>query len=173
MNSFRITRSFSRFAAASLMLVAMIAGASQAFAARASNDDRRDATIISRLPFSENIDTTGATNAPHDPVSCVGALDGATVWYQFTPRRNMHITANTFGSTYDTVLSVWTGGALRQPLTPVACNDDSANDYGWSLQSFVEFNAAANVTYYIMVGSFYGGPGGSLTLNLQQFSPVR
>jgi hypothetical protein len=48
----------------------------------------------------------------------------------------MGIEANTFGSDYDTTLSVYTGS--RGALTQIACNDDAD-----LLQSLVRFNATA------------------------------
>ena len=59
----------------------------------------------------------------------------------------MAIEANTFGSNYDTTLSVYTGS--RGSLMQLACNDDSG-----SLQSRIRFDAVAGTTYYFMVSSF-------------------
>src|SRR4029450_2126014 len=86
-----------------------------------------------------------------------------TVWYVFTPTRSAIIGANTFGSDYDTTLSVYTGspGALTQ----IACNDDSGN-----LQSAVGFEATAGTAYFLMVGSYASGSGGSLFLQVESIA---
>jgi hypothetical protein len=67
--------------------------------------------------------------------------------------------ANTFGSDYDTTLSVYTGS--RGSLTQIACNDDFD-----SLQSKVTFNAAAGEMYFFMVGAFESDPGGNLVFSV-------
>jgi len=126
-----------------------------------TNDDVDDATVIAALPYTNSQDTTEATADPDDP-ECVG--DDHSVWYSFTPADDLEVLADTFGSDYDTTLSVYTGpvGALVQ----VACNDDS-----FSLQSRVLFNAEAGVRYLFMIGSFDSAPGGALVLNVDEAPP--
>jgi hypothetical protein len=145
------------------MLMILAFGLSQPFAVLAAppNDDFDDATLITELPFTDSTDTSEATRAGDDPL-CVG--EGSTVWYAFTPNQDMSITADTFGSDYDTILSVYTG--WRGNLFPIACNDDTA-----SLQSRVAFDAMANETYYIMVGAFGDMPGGNLVFNVYVSPP--
>jgi hypothetical protein len=77
----------------------------------------------------------------------------------------MRIEANTFGSDYDTTLSVYTGE--RGNLTQIACNDDA----GGTLQSRVRFDASAGETVFFMVGSFGSGPGGSLVFTVDVAPP--
>ena len=135
-----------------------------AFAQPPSNDDFANATVIPSLPFQDYYqDTTEATSSPSDPLSCPdfgGGPDGATVWYSFTPSKDMKVRADTEGSaldeefkTYQIVLSVWTG----QPgnFSPVACNDYTP----WA-GSQVVFDAVKGVPYYFMIGTANGGPGG-------------
>lgn len=81
----------------------------------------------------------------------------------------MDIAANTFGSNYDTVLSVYTGsrGALAQ--VPNACNDDYNG-----LQSQVQFSATGGTTYYFLIGfccGFGSNGGGYLMFSVQQYVP--
>jgi len=57
----------------------------------------------------------------------------------------MRVEPNTFGSDYDTTLSVHVGRSSA--LVQFACNDDTG-----SLQSRVRFDAVASVTYYLKVG---------------------
>jgi hypothetical protein len=85
--------------------------------------------------------------------------DGATVWYVYTPSASGYINANTFGSDYDTTPSVYTGSPGT--LTEIACSDDAT-----STASRVVIPLTAGVTYYFMVGSFFGGPGGNLVFNV-------
>jgi len=130
---------------------------SLATAAPPSNDNFDGATAVTTpLPFIDNINTVEATTAPDDP-SCAG--QGPTVWYSFTPSEDTRIQAKTFGSDYDTTLSVYTGtsGSLSQ----INCNDDAGGT-----QSSVIFNAVAGQTYFFMVGAFGSGPGGNLVFTV-------
>jgi hypothetical protein len=130
--------------------------------AQPANDDFDDATIVTEpLPYTDSTSTVDATTAPDDP-ECAG--NGHTVWYRFTPSTDMRLDANTFGSDYDTTLSVYTGS--RGALTQIACNDDFD-----SLQSRVVFNATAGTTYFLMAGSFFESPGGNLVFTVQEAPP--
>lgn len=132
-----------------------------AYAAPPTNDDFDAATVIGTLPFNDVLDTSEATTAADDP-DCGG--NGSTVWYAFTPSGDTGVMANTFGSDYDTTLSVYTGP--RGSLTQLACNDDFD-----SLQSKVTFNAAAGETYFFMVGAFESDPGGNLVFSVDIAPP--
>jgi hypothetical protein len=125
-----------------------------------ANDDFDNATVITSLPFTNTISTIDATQALDDPVpTCAAGGQGPTVWYAFTPSKNMMIQANTFGSDYDTDLLVYTG--TRGNLTELACNDDAAG-----FQSSVTIGLARGQTYFFMVGAFGSGPGGTLVFNM-------
>lgn len=128
-----------------------------------TNDDFNNATIIQSIPFTASEDASVATTAPDDPFSCFGA--NQTVWFTFTPPANIRLEANTFGSNYDTTLSVYTGS--RGALTLIACNDDSNN----TVQSRVRFDAVAGTTYYFMVSSLYPVSSANLVFNLLQGPP--
>jgi hypothetical protein len=145
-----------------LTVPALVVLAASPAIAQPANDDFDSATVVPGLPFTDQVNTTEATTAADDP-ECAG--QGATVWYSFTPTEDLRVEANTFGSDYDTTLSVYTGapGALTQ----IACNDDAAG----SVQSRVRFDATAGETYFFMVGSFASGPGGNLTFNLDVAPP--
>lgn len=153
---------FRPFASLMLALAVTFAGVSPALAAPPSNDDFNSATTVTEpLPFSDAINTVEATTAGDDP-DCFG--QGPTVWYAFTPSQDVLIQANTFGSDYDTTLSVYTGS--QGNLTQLDCNDDFN-----SLQSAVTLNAVANQTYYFMVGTFASGPGGNLSFTVREPPP--
>lgn len=121
------------------------------------NDDFNDATVIQSFPFTTTENVTNATVAPDDPF-CV--TRNQTVWFAFTPTQNMRLEANTFGSNYDSTLSVYTG--TRGTLTSLGCNDDSNG----TLQSRVRFDAVAGTTYYFEVSSFFPISGANLVFNL-------
>lgn len=146
-----------------LVFVLMWLAVPSANALPPTNDDFDFATTVTEpLPFSDAINTVEATTAADDP-DCFG--QGPTVWYSFTPSTDIRIQANTFGSDYDTTLSVYTG--TRGDLTQIACNDDAAG----SVQSSVVFDAAAGQTVFFMAGAFGGGPGGNLVFTVQVAPP--
>ena len=126
------------------------------------NDDFGSPIVISAVPFTNAQTTTKATTAADDPF-CAGSSH--SVWYAFTPPTDMRVEINTFGSDYDTTLSVYTG--TRGALTQIACNDNS----GRTSQSRVRFDASAGVTYWIMAASYYYWSGGHLVLNLLPAPP--
>jgi photosystem II stability/assembly factor-like uncharacterized protein len=149
------------------------------------NDNFANAINITTLTFTDGKDSSGATTESTDPTppsTCVtqftaaqgntgGHPNGAynTIWYKFTPIFSANLSVDTSGSTYDTVLSIWTGSAGS--LVNVACNDDI--NPGIVLQSQLQgVPLTAGTTYYIVVSSF-GPPdpnpialGGLSQLNL-------
>jgi hypothetical protein len=118
------------------------------------NDVFGSAVVAGALPFTATLSTVEATAAVDDP-SCFG--NETSVWYAFTPVISAPITAETFGSDYDTTLSVYTG--TQGSLTQIACNDDA----GASVQSQIRFPVAGGSTYYFMVA---GTDGGSLVFTI-------
>ncbi len=127
------------------------------------NDDFSTPVIINDFPYTNVQTTTKATRAWDDPF-CTGSTN--TVWYAFTPASDMRVEFNTFGSDYDTTLSVYTG--TRGALTPIGCNDNAAG----TSQSRVRFDAHAGVTYWIMAGGYYWWSTGRLQLNLLEAPPA-
>lgn len=128
--------------------------------AEPSNDDFASATLVAEpLPFTDQISTADATTAAEDPY-CAGR--GATVWYSYTPTASGRVNANTFGSDYDTTLSVYTG--QQAPLHQLWCNHLRPH----ALHSSVTWEAVAGTTYHLMVGSYSDGPGGNLSLTVKE-----
>ncbi len=98
---------------------------------------------------------------------------GPDVWYRFSVDCDGPVTIDTFGSAFDTVLSVHTD--CPPALTPanlalsshtVACNDDAQGTY----QSRVTFNALRNQTYLLRIAG-YGGSEGDFVVNLAYADP--
>jgi hypothetical protein len=152
-----------KIAFAAIISTLVLLGALTVAFAQTSNDNFDDATIIGELPYTDTLDTTSATRDYDDPITCYE--QDHTVWYTFTPSSDMRCEVNTFGSDYDTVLSVYTGS--RGELNEIACNDDVID-----LQSLVRFDAIAETTYYIMVGSLgISSSGGNLVLTVDIAPP--
>ena len=121
------------------------------------NDDFDDAVSVTALPFTHTVNTGSATAAADDPAgSFCDPAPEHTVWYRFTATQNGRINVNTVRSDYDPGLSLYTG--TRGDLTSVAC----ASFYG-----SLTFEALAGQTYFILIGSAVGEPGGNLILNVR------
>ena len=120
----------------------------------------------------------GATKQAGEP-DHAGNPGGASIWYKWTSPKSNAYTFNTVGSSFDTLLAVYTGTDVAD-LTPVASNDDTAG----STTSSVVFQAPQGTTYYIAVDGALQGNGqaaqGTVVLNevedgtlpvLNDFSP--
>ncbi len=127
-----------------------------------ANDACATPAVIAALPFSSDVDTTGATVDAGDPTNsncaCMPAV--GSVWYQFTPAQNGLLSIDTFGSAFDTAIDVWTGtcGALTQ----ATCDDDFAN----SLRSRVLLQVTGGTTYVIEITGCLVGEQGALHLTV-------
>ncbi len=111
-----------------------------------------------------NVGSTHESGEPnHAPDNGAGTR---SVWYQWQAAASGPAQVTTAGSTYDTVLAVYTGNAVNS-LTAIGKNDDV--NPGVTLTSSVSFNAVAGTTYRIAVDGYNnngsGGDIGSITLN--------
>jgi hypothetical protein len=125
-----------------------------------ANDDFDNAGLIAALPFTVDVDTSTATRAADDP-ACYDA--GATVWYAFTPPRDMRLQFSAINSSYSSAIGVYTGS--RGSLAEVACY----SYYYW--YELPKVDVAAGETYYLMIGSSYSNTGGTLTLKVEELIP--
>lgn len=129
------------------------------------NDDFDAAILITSTPFADTQDTLAATTEAADPVPCGNPSPANSVWYRFTVSSGGTLTADTFGSGYDTVLSAWTGTAGN--LNLVACN----NQAGGGDQSEISFTVTPGTTYFFMVTAFLAD-GGAMVFNLDLEAPA-
>ncbi len=83
-----------------------------------------------------------------------GKPGGKSVWYAWTAPANGVATFRTVGSTFDTLLGIYTGTSVSN-LATVAADEDSAGFYA----SGASFNALANVQYQIAIDGFGGAEG--------------
>ncbi|MEO8293704.1 MAG: hypothetical protein ABI635_11290 [Actinomycetota bacterium] len=157
-------RSIARVALPALLVTGLtIMTAGPAWAAAPTNDDFANATVVTVSPFTDGpVSTAEATTQTTDPVVCAGAAH--SVWYRYTADHSGSVSFDTFGSTFDTALSAYTG--TEGALSLVACNDDAPN----MLQSQITFDISAGTTYSIMaVGccDTAAGASGDLVVNAQ------
>ncbi|MFM2089893.1 MAG: hypothetical protein RLZZ127_382 [Planctomycetota bacterium] len=103
-----------------------------------------------------NVTTTGsnqfATLEPGEPVHWSSG-NTASVWWSWTAPSSGTCAITLAGSTFDTVLAVYTGDALGS-LTQIAKNDDSAGT-----ASALSFTAVGSTAYRIAVASYGSGTG--------------
>lgn len=137
-------RGITRMALPAILAVGLtMTVAGPAMAAVPANDDFANATVISVTPFTDAVNTDDATSQATDSTGCGGSH---SVWYAYTASHDGTFTFDTFGSSFDTQLSAYTG--TEGSLTLVACNDDANN----TLQSQVSFDVTSGTTYHFMVG---------------------
>jgi hypothetical protein len=115
-----------------------------------TNDDfatRNTATGARYLDIGNN---AGATTEASEPVPSATAATTKTVWYEFTSPASQQYLLTTFGSSFDTVLAVYTGPAVPSvaTLTEVASSDNVPK----SLQAQLTLSLNSGQTYYIQVG---------------------
>jgi hypothetical protein len=121
------------------------------------NDNFTNAQVISGSSGTVTGSNVGATKEAGEP-NHAGNAGGASVWYRWTAPSSGSATIDTIGSSFDTLLAVYTGSAVNS-LTEIASNDDSGG-----LQSRVTFTAVSGTTYQIAVDG-YNGVMGNITLN--------
>ena len=104
--------------------------------------------------------TLSATRETGEPQHA-GTPNSASIWYRWQAPAAGSLTVKTAGSTFDTVLALYTGASLTG-LTAVAANDDVA----WPSDptSTVTATVSAGTTYWIAVDG-YGTAKGSVALN--------
>jgi len=103
----------------------------------------------------------GATKQAGEPNHAGRTTATTSVWWSFRPVNSGTVTITTVGSSFDTVLAVYTGTAVNA-LASVASNDDYS---GISPRSRVDFPAVAGVQYQIAVAG-YNAASGNITLNV-------
>jgi len=86
---------------------------------------------------------------PAEPLHC-GIYGGASYWNSYTPAVSGTMTFNTRGSSFNTILAIYTYNAAiggYAGLVPVACNNDAPG----FLTSEVTFQAVGGVKYLVVV----------------------
>ena len=127
-----------------------------------ANDSFANAINITSTSFTDTKDSSGATTETSDPtppcsqnaqIPFVTGLSN-TIWYKVVPSGTGTANIDTIGSSYDSVLSVWSGTS-QTALTavPGGCNDD-INPGIVGQSQLTNLTLTAGATYYIMVSSF-------------------
>ncbi|MGH7968759.1 MAG: pre-peptidase C-terminal domain-containing protein, partial [Limisphaerales bacterium] len=122
------------------------------------NDNFVNAQVLSGNAGTVVGSSVGATKEPGEP-DHAGNAGGSSVWYVWTAPSTGNWRFDTSGSSFDTVLAVYTGSAVAA-LSLVSSNDDS----GGGVTSQVSFDAAGGTSYLIAVDG-YDGVSGNIVLN--------
>lgn len=130
------------------------------------NDNFANAQAISGSSGTVNGTNTFATRETGEPTNPPGTGGGRSVWYNWTAPGTGQATFDTNGSSYDTLLAVYTGTSVNA-LTHIVSNDDISPPTApppRNIQSIVTFNVTAGTTYRIQIDGFDGDQG-SITLH--------
>lgn len=134
-----------------------------------ANDNFADAQVLtgaSGTVTGTNVDATFEVGEPRPddgwppPESGTGPDGDKTVWYQWTAPAAGPATFDTIGSSFDTLLHVYTGDTL-DALTLIAFNDDIVP----AVQSSVAFTAETGTVYRVRVNGWGTTDYGDIVLN--------
>lgn len=149
----------------SLLVVLLPLGGS---AAAPLNNNLANATLLSGPSVVTNGSNAAATKETGEPWHA-GDAGGRSVWWSWTAPFTGSWIVRTTGSSFDTLLAVYTGDSVSA-LTLVAANDQDLLDPLGGDNSRVKFNASSGTSYHIAVDGF-GGASGSIVLTIE--SPPR
>jgi hypothetical protein len=103
-----------------------------------------------------------ATIEPDEPFHAGVPSVAATLWWTWSPTSDTPVLIDTAGSSFDTVIAIYTGNSLIT-LKEVASVDDVDD----RLAGYVTFDARAAVTYRIVIGGYDGTQTGDLQLRVE------
>ena len=110
-----------------------------------------------------------SSREPDEPLHC-GVAGGSSEWFAYVPAASGTLKITTDGSDYDTVLAVYVASTNDfEDFTLVTCDNNGGLD---GRDSRVEFQAAANQVYYIVVDGVDGASGKAM-LNYELSQVVR
>jgi hypothetical protein len=129
------------------------------------NDNCFAAMAITEFPFKKTVDLTKYTDTIDDPLCGVGGREVVYKLPSYVAVAGRPFRVDTFGSNFDTLVSIWSGSCGTNALAVVECN----NDYdGLTKQSKVSFTTPGDIDYYIVVEGANGAYG---NLKVQVQSP--
>jgi hypothetical protein len=139
-----------------------------ALRAAPANDNFANRTRLLGAIVSTSGNNDTATSEASEPIHWAAGNGGKSVWWTWTAPNTGPATFSTAGSTFDTLLAVYTGNTLTS-LALVANNDN----FGGGSSSSVSFNATAGTVYQIAVdGAGNPAASGNLTLAVNNPFPI-
>jgi alpha-tubulin suppressor-like RCC1 family protein len=130
--------------------------------AHPANDNFANAPVITAdlnvaTANGTNVEATKEAGEPNH----AGNSGGHSVWWKWTSPGPGSVTVDTWNSSFDTLLAVYTGSSVSS-LTAVTSNDDAQ---AGSIASSVTFTASGGIAYWIAVDG-KNGDTGSIILNV-------
>ncbi len=127
-----------------------------------ANDNFTNAQKIATGGAIIDTDNRFATREKFEPNHAGTTNNSGSLWYSWSPIANTPVIIDTAGSTFDSVIAVYTGSTLGT-LKQVA----AANDVGTKQSAFVKFNSTAATTYWIAVAGARSSEVGSVHLRVE------
>ena len=140
----------------------LIRATSYNVAAPPLNDNFADALDIPAEGITLQWTNRFGTIETGEPKHAGSPSASASVWWNWVPTKSGAVVVDTAGSTFDTVVAVYTNSLLRN-LKEIA----SADDAGSKKQGYVTFNAIAGVTYHIALAGFTSADAGMIRLRVE------
>jgi hypothetical protein len=134
-------------------------------AAAPANDNFANAQVVSGSSVNvtgTNVEATAQTGEPNHYSYHVARR---SVWYKWVAPSTASFGISTSGSSFDTLLAVYTGSSLTA-LTKIGSNDDEYNSYNDKTSVFT-FPATSGVTYLIAVDGSNSATG-SIGLHIER-----
>jgi hypothetical protein len=131
-----------------------------------ANDNFANAVAITGTSATLTGSNVNATREAGEP-NIAGNIGGASVWWSWKATQNAKVSLDTHGSSFDTMLGVYTGSSVST-LKLVASNDDTSRS---NLTSSLTFKAVIGTTYYFAVDGYnsgYGAATGGVILHLSE-----
>jgi len=126
---------------------------------RPINDNFASRILLSGLPVRTTGANTGATREPDEPVhaDALPKRGDTSVWWSWTAPSASNVMISTAGSSFDTLLALYTGSTLASLV--LVTNSDDIDPADGLLTSAVSFAPAAGRTYQIAVDGYDGASG--------------
>jgi PKD domain-containing protein len=134
-----------------------LAGRERAHASPPANDNFADASAIPTIPFTDSGELGGTTTEPGEPQIC--SFVSQSVWYVFTPSSTVVFRAQASGPGVNLNVFRSFGGGIGG-LGFMGCSGGGS----------MTVTANAGITYYLQVGTGFGG-GAQVTLDLALLPP--
>lgn len=127
-----------------------------------ANDMLANAAKVTASGGSVTGNNKFGTLEPREPMHADNPGVSASVWWDWSPRATGTVVVDTTGTTFDSVVAVYTGTTMAN-LKKIA----SADDVGTRKQAYVSFPATNGVTYHIAVSGFDTNSVGLIRLRVE------
>ncbi|OQX21186.1 MAG: hypothetical protein BWK80_34190, partial [Desulfobacteraceae bacterium IS3] len=160
-----------------IMAVLFLCAAPDAALSQPPNDNFANATVLTGVSGQVSGTNVGATKESGEPDHTADNTGITSVWYSWTAPETGAFYFDTHGSTFDTVLAVYTGSSVNG-LTQIASNDDDGSGIAGNNDdneiandnSSLVFRAETGIRYYVAVDG-WDGNSGEIILNWRKANP--